>query len=217
MPLNALRTFLLVSMACLLARCTQVSPDQWAAAYHSIGIARLQPDINIEQLSPINMGWSVATTDGGFNVRDTLSLRAQRKIYEALDQKLSRYLPVTEPLLGTPGFLGAFPGWPNYTVAAAQQKQSADLWVSVTGQLKASTMEVPVNGIVIQRQIPVWKLTLEVRTPEDKIIYRKSTTAKGDPQLGGSIQVGDWNLGKGMIVREREVLDVFTAALDRLL
>lgn len=203
--------------AILLTSCGTQSPDQWAQQYRDLVVYSITIEDGIGDYSPINVGLSIETENGGVNRRDSLSTRVRKRMYRSLEEALQPFIEVQAPLEERQHLLARYPGWPDYTFAVAQSLRSASLYAALSGQLKARQMDVTVKGITVQRSVPVLRLHLEVLDGEGARIYQRQTKIAGDPSLGGSLEIGNWSLDNRMVVREKEVLDLFRQALQRIL
>lgn len=211
------RRLILGVYALFMVACTTLSPDQWADSYQDLVIYEVHLVDNVGAYSPINVGLSLETEKGGLNRRDSLSVRAQKRMYKALEEALQSYVSVQHPLEEKEYLFAQYPGWPDYSEAEARAIREADLYVSLRGEIKARQMDVTVKGVTVQRSVPVLKLQLRASDREGKVVYQRQGKQVGDPTMGGSLDVGNWSLDKGMVVREREVLDLFEALIRELL
>lgn len=203
-------------LACIVVSCTVQSPDNWRDRYQDLVIHRLDIKDEIKAFSPINIGISVETEKGGLNRKEVLSDRARKRMYNAAAAEIGQFIAVQPPLVSS-SLLGSYPGWPALTFAEATQRRAGSLYASITGVMKARQMKIDIKGVTVQRMVPLIQLTVAICDADGKRIYLKRIQRTGDPTMGGSIDVGEWSLDKGMVVREKELLDLFTLTLQEAL
>lgn len=179
-------------------------------------IAQVEMEDRIGRYSPLPVAINIWSEQGGLNVRDSLSNRALRVIYEHLEDALAPWGTVM-PHMDRQGTLSLrFPGWPAHTVAEGLAA-GADYVVLVTGRLKAKKMTLRVKGIRGSRLVPMVTMQIRMYDNTGRLVRKVQGKAKGDPTLGSTIQSGDWQIGQGNVVLEKDIIDLCRQLCQRLL
>jgi hypothetical protein len=172
-----------------------------------MAIATVDLEDNIQQFSPLPVAITIWSEQGSVIVRDSLSNRALRVIYEDLEEALGEWGTVLPHLDRRAAVTLRFPGWPNHSLEEALAT-GADYVVVVTGSLRAKKLTFRVKGARGSRLVPVVVMRITVYDRQGKRIRQIQGRLKGDPMIGGVIQSGDWQIGQSSVVMEKEVIDL---------
>lgn len=173
----------------------------------SIAIAQVDLEDRIGRYSPMPVPINIWSEQGALNVRDSLSNRALRVVYENLEDALAPWGTVM-PHMDRQGQLQLrFPGWPAHTVAEGVA-MGADYVVLVTGRLQARKLSFRVRGVRGSRLVPVVTMQIRIYNSAGRLVRKVQGKAKGDPTVGSTIQSGDWQIGQGNVVLEKDIIDL---------
>ena len=179
-------------------------------------IVQIDLEDKIGKYSPLPVGINVDTEEGGLNVRDSLSNRAMRAMYKALEEELAKMGTVLPHMDRQKPVQVRFPGWPQHTVQEGLAT-GADYAVQITGTLQARRLAFRVKGISGSRLVPVVSMQVRIYDSKGRLVRKVQGKEKGDPSLGGMVQTGDWQVGTGNVVLEKEIIALIERLVQRLL
>lgn len=216
MTTTLIRRFIPLLYVIVSAACASTIPSEWGKQRTAL-LYQVTIQDDIGNYSPINLGLSLETKEGGINTRTGLSDRAKRRMYKALSVAIGEFCTVLPPLSPKDVLFNRLTDFPNYSLAEAQQLQKADLYAKLTGSLSARKVQVQVKGVAVQRLVPVFKGTIHVADARGKKVFRKTVKVVGDRKIGSGVDVGEWTFNKGMLVSEGEVIGLMEAAFTAML
>lgn len=209
-----MRLLVLLILFNLAGRAIIAQP--WTPRAPFVVIASIQIDDRIGRFSPVGIDLNIDKGEKSVNITSELSPRTQRRMYKALEDRLGKMVQVAPQPDRKPGALVRYSGWPALEPKEAIELTRTGGAVMITTRLSARRMQVRLMGISGSRLVPVMRVQAQVVDIHGKTLYKARTKQKGDANLGGNIQLGQWAIGSGNVVLEKEVLELWQKAVQEL-
>jgi hypothetical protein len=185
----------------------------WMHRAPFVVIATIDLDDRIGRFSPVGIDFNLDKGDKSVNITSELSPRTQRRMYKALEDHLGKMVQVAPQPDRNRAPLARYSGWPALEPKEAIELTRTGGAVVIHTRLTARRMQVRLLGISGSRLVPVLRVQASIVDLHGKTLYKARTKQKGDANLGGNVQLGQWAIGSGNVILEKEVLELWQKAL----